>query len=547
MVDRRSPYTTWAAVVAVAVLMATSPANAQEAPSGVFSPVEVQELVLDNGFRVLLVEDPRVPRVAASIWFRVGAMQEHYGEHGSTHFLEHAIAQGTTTIGTVDFEAERAILEEIRATEDELVAERNAVRNSLRQREVFFEELAWPGNERLRELRERLYELEDRQAEYRIHWAEYNWYRRHGGIMRHTDPVPATTGNEYMDFDIDLPRERVELFFRIEADRMSNAVLRGWEAQRFTVLEQILNRFNRPETGRFSEALNGATAIVHPVYLTPGGHLRDFAYYDRASMLRMYDDYFVPNNATLALVGDITMDEARRLAERYFGRIPRGPEPPARMDVEPEPPPGGAIRLEWHEPMDSRVVVRYRIPGLGHQDRPAFDTIAAALDGPRGMLASREHGGGRIGTALGVRFSANARATGSQSTIDLVGRASRDEDLPAVEAAILEAVESLRDGGIEASALSRARKALRLDWERIRSERARLSEELGRFQVRNDWRVMQPFMQARQGASAEEIRRVARRYFVPWNRVIAVARRDIDPPAGDHLVSDPGSGDGVRP
>ena len=53
------------------------------------------------------------------------------------------------------------------------------------------------------------------------------------------------------------------MFFRLEADRMVNAVLRGWEAQRFTVLEQFFV-LQRNETGRFQEALNGVTGLAHP-------------------------------------------------------------------------------------------------------------------------------------------------------------------------------------------------------------------------------------------------------------------------------------------
>ena len=71
--------------------------------------IDVHEMVLDNGFRVLVVEDHRVPRVAASLYYRVGALLERYGEHGMTHFLEHAIHQGTTTVGVSDIEADRRL------------------------------------------------------------------------------------------------------------------------------------------------------------------------------------------------------------------------------------------------------------------------------------------------------------------------------------------------------------------------------------------------------------------------------------------------------
>ncbi|MDD9985409.1 MAG: insulinase family protein, partial [Spirochaetaceae bacterium] len=74
----------------------TAPALAPQSPS---PPLRVQEHVLDNGFTILLVEDHRTPRVAANLWVRVGSMQEAVGLHGITHFLEHVIHQGTTTVG----------------------------------------------------------------------------------------------------------------------------------------------------------------------------------------------------------------------------------------------------------------------------------------------------------------------------------------------------------------------------------------------------------------------------------------------------------------
>lgn len=484
----------------------------------------VHEVILDNGFRMLIVEERSVPRVAASLWFRVGSILEHYGEHGSVHFLEHMLFQGTTTVGTVDFASERRILQDLHDTEQQLIAEWNRIRNDMRQREVFVDELLWPTSDEAERLRRRLYDLEDEQAAFREYWAEYGWYRRHGGIMRHTDPVPATTGNEHMVIEVDLPRERLEMFFRLEAERLVNAVPRGFEAQRFTVLEQILNRHNRPETGRFFERLNGATSIVHPSFLSAGGELRDFAFYSRAGILRIYDDYFVPNNATLALVGDVDINEAKQLAERYFGRIPRGPEPPARMDVVAEPPPGGSIRLDWLEPLDPRVVVRYRIPGLGHEDRPVFDAVVSLLGGRQGLLASSPRLAGASG---GVDFRVTAGRSGSISALDVMATVSREADLAVVEQAIIEVIENLKLGGTRESDLRRARRSLQLSWAQAQAERGNLAAELGRFQVADHWRTMQSFMADREAATALDIARVARRYLVPANRVVATAGRGL--------------------
>jgi predicted Zn-dependent peptidase len=495
--------------------------------------IEVQQLLLANGFRILLVEDHRVPRAAASLYYRVGALQEHYGQHGATHFLEHAIHQGTTTVGVKDRAADRALLRTIYQTEQELLAERSAQRNRLRERNVFFDEGDWPASEKEATLRQKLYQLEDQQSTNRIFWEEYNWYRRHGGIMRHTDPVPANTGNEMMRIEVDLPKERIALFFRLEADRMVNAVLRGWEAQRFTVLEQFFI-LQRHDTGRFTEALNGITGVAHPIFIHTGGHLRDHAYWNRASMLRMYDSYIVPNNATLTLVGDLRMDEIRPLADAYFGRVPRAPEPPADMDVEAEPPPGGSVRLDWLEPLDPQVIVRYRIPGVGHPDRPVFDAIARLLRGADGIIAAS-----RTPSQPDVDWQASVSQNGSPNVLTLQARAPRDEDLPALERVAQQAIERLRQVSIDEKALARIRNEFRFEWEMLRSERGSLASQLGSFSTADDWRTMRAYLEARAAASPDEIRRVAERYLVPWNQVIATTRRNPPARAANTTVSAP--------
>ena len=506
--------------VAIGLLLAQTLAAQEE------NIVPVEEFVLPNGFHLLVVAVPEAPRVAASLWYRVGGIGEAQGEHGSTHFLEHVIHQGTATIGTKNFAAEQPILEKIHKTEQELLRARNKGRNHLRERNVFYDELNWPTTPEMKTLRQQLYALEDQSSQHRVFWAEYNWYRRYGARARHLDPVPATTGNEHMDISMDLPKEHLELLFRLEADRMVNAILRGWEAQRFTVLEQILNGLSRPERGRFSRALNGVTGITHPVYNSAGGHLRDFAHFDRERMLNMYDTYFVPENATLALVGGVDIERIMPLVKKYFGAIPKSPPAPARMDYEAEPVPGGAVRLEWLEPMDPRLVTRFRMPGIGHPDRAPFDTIAALLGGRHGMVQEAIR---KTGTEIATtNVQVAAPRYGSPYPFSVTVLTQRDKDLTVIEDIVLQTIEELRQGRIDTERLASARRALRLEWEQLRSNRSDLAWILGRFQVMDSWRTLATHMKDRQTASIHEIQRIAKLYFVPSNRIIGITRRYPD-------------------
>lgn len=510
------------------------------------NPLDIQEHVLDNGFAILVVEDHRSPRVAANLWIRVGSMQEPIGLHGMTHFLEHVIHQGTTTIGTSDLAAELPILQQIHDTEQELIALRNRERNRLRERSVFIDEMAWPGTPETQALRERLYELEDQDNTYRDFWTSYKWYLQHGGYARHQDPVPASTEQDYMEINMALPRQHLELFFRLEADRMANAILRGWEAQRFTVLEQILGGQSQPQT-RFNEAIDGVTASSHPVYRPDGGHIRDFGNFTRTAMQKIYDDYFVPNNAALVLVGDVTLDEAVPLAERYFGELPRGPDPPADLDVEAEPVPGGSIRLDWMDPVSPQVHVRYRIPGMGHPDRPVLDLIAALLSGLHGLAGQRLAVAGMSATVSADFRVIHTYRFGSPGAFNLVAQATTDGDLPAVEQELLAALNDLRVGRIDPAALARAHKRLRVEWAEFLDNPQELAFLVGHHHTMNHWSTLPALIEARDTATAEDVQRVASTYFVPSNRVIALARAEPGEGNGpswlDFLWSDlPGDG-----
>jgi predicted Zn-dependent peptidase len=181
------------------------------------------------------------------------------------------------------------------------------------------------------------------------------------------------------------------------------------------------------------------------------------------------------------------------------------------MDVEAEPPPGGSVRLDWLEPLDPQVILRYRIPGVGHPDRPAFDLIARLL---------------REGS-----WQASASQNGSPSVLTLQSRAARDEDLPALERAALDLVARVRTGPVDAASLARVKRELRFEWDLVRTDRGSLASQLGGFAVADEWRTLRTYFESRETVTSRDIQALAARYLVPWNQVIATTRRNPQPRA----------------
>ena len=188
--------------------------------------------------------------------------------------------------------------------------------------------------------------------------------------------------------------------------------------------------------------------------------------------------------------------------------------------------PRSSIRLDWEEPLYPSVVVRYRIPGVGHPDRPVLDAIAALARGRHGLLGARLMETG-LASSVGADFRViHIYRFGTPAAINFVARATSDEALALTERAMLDAVERLRGGDVDPALLDRALRSLQLEWEQIRENRLELAFTLGHFQSMDAWKTLTEHMARRVDVSSDDVARVARRYFVASNRVVATTRRD---------------------
>ena len=489
----------------LAVAFFVSKASAQD------YDLPILEHVYENGLRLLVIERPGEQRVVSKIFTDMGALNETPGQFGAAHFLEHLMFKGTRTLGSLDWEREKGLHEQLRAAEDALIEELNRSRNDLRQRGVFHDYQHSESTPRIDELRALIDSLNRQAQELSEEGPVSVWYMAYGGTG-----LTATTEQEYMKFDIDLPVERVDLFLRVEADRMQNSVFRNFDAERMVLVEQRLGDLNRAETD-FREAMNSLVGRASMVYV-PEGYSNDFQQYTRRYERELYETYFVPNNTTLIFIGGVTLDEMIPKVEEYFGHMERAPEPERYQGREPLP--SAEKRLNWRsDTLGPRVEVRYQIPGVGHPDRPLFDVLAEAFEAQLQTAIDAAGVDGTVGINTRVVHTSRFGVPASIN-IELVLIDALQADK--AERALLAELQRLGEETVPGALVARARKKLRTEWYRTAVDPGRLAFQIGHFEVMDSWRTLQPYLVARDATTADDLRALAGKYFIANNRSVGV-------------------------
>jgi predicted Zn-dependent peptidase len=489
--------------MATGLILALPPALHGQQSSGADDPTSrlpVREVALENGMRFLILPREGAPTASFVLQFGIGGVHEREGQTGIAHLLEHMLFKGTNTLGTRDLEAERSYFDRIDAVHETLLSAREA-----------------GDSVAMTTLAARIRVLEDSA---RIH-VESNAFDR-VLTSEGAQGLNATTTSESTIYYVELPANRLELWFALEADRMQNPVFREFYSERDVVLEERRMRVDASPGGTLYERHLAEAFKTHPYGQPVVGHMRDLERISRRDLEHYHRSYYTPNNAVVAIVGNVDPNVVERLARRYFEAIPAG-EPPPPVHAE-EPPQTEERRLEITWDAQPLLRIGWHVPSQHHEDAPALAVLSSLLTGGR---SSRLHR--RLVTEAQV-------ATGVYSS---VGPGSRYPGLLQIDATprsptTPEALEALIYDEIRTLVLQGPSER---EMERVRNQVAagnvrRLTSNLGlAFQLaeaeslRGDWR--EPFRGPAlvRALTAGDIQRVARGYLTKNNRTVAVLRR----------------------
>lgn len=194
----------------------------------------------------------------------------------------------------------------------------------------------------------------------------------------------ANTTQDRTFYYENLPSNQLQLGLWLESERMMHAKIEpvGVNTQREVVKEEMRMRYDNQPYGTVMQQICRHLFKGTPYQEVPIGTMKDINKATLPDFLTFYHTYYVPNNATLSISGDISIDSTRRLIREYFGPIPEG-KPIHRPVVHLQPLGNQANRIDtvYDNIQLPAVIEAYRGPVQGTPDYYAFNVLSNILSG----------------------------------------------------------------------------------------------------------------------------------------------------------------------
>ncbi|EKD50151.1 MAG: hypothetical protein ACD_62C00629G0001 [uncultured bacterium] len=318
----------------------------------------VKRIKLDNGLVVLLLRREGAPVFSVVNRVKVGNVEEVPGAYGLAHFFEHMAFKGTPTIGTDDFTREEPVLKELYQVGTQIVR------------------LQGEGDkpEEHASLTQKLDALQ-KQDEALVNQNEFvNLLQRNGGAN-----VNAATGNDFTSYTVSLPSNKLELWAYMESERFLHPVMRDFFVEKKVVEEERRMRIDNTPQGLLVEKFLETAFVNHPYESLVIGPMKDIKAFVPAQAREFFETYYIPSRMTLALVGNFELADAERIVRQYFGRLPAKADLGVKEADAKFVPTGFPQKVVLEKEDQPRFYLGYHRPAYRDPDDAVFDFVQQTL------------------------------------------------------------------------------------------------------------------------------------------------------------------------
>ncbi|WP_427910574.1 M16 family metallopeptidase [Parabacteroides chongii] len=318
--------------------------------------LEVKEHTLNNGLTVWLNEDHSQPKVFGAVVVKAGA--KDCPDTGIAHYFEHMMFKGTDKIGTVNYEAEKVLLDSIVMKYDKLARTKDEAARADIQKEIN--------------------ELSIRSSDYVIPNEFNRLISKYGGSGLNA----ATSYDATIYFNTFSP-QYMEQWAEINSERLLNPVFRLFQSELETVYEEK-NMYGDFIGGPVMERLLARYFAPHPYAYPIIGSTENLKNPRLTEMRKFFEEYYVASNMALILSGDFDSDAVLPILEKTFSRIRPGEAP--KKEVVALPPFKGKeiMKIKFPVPLVKAMGLGFRGVPANHEDQVALAVAVNMLNNANG-------------------------------------------------------------------------------------------------------------------------------------------------------------------
>lgn len=323
-------------------------------------PSNARFYTLKNGLTVILSPDSKKPRIQTYIAVKAGSKTDPENHTGLAHYLEHMLFKGTDVFGSLDWEKEKPLLDQI----DSLYAQYNRTTDEKKRKEIY----------------KQIDKVSGEAAKYAIP----NEYDKLMSAMG-AEGTNAFTSFEQTVYVEDIPSNAIDKFLMVQAERFRNPILRLFH----TELEAVYEEKNRGLDDDRRKTFEAMFAALFPNNnygkQTTIGTVEHLKNPSLTAIRQYYNDYYVPNNMGIIMAGDFDPNEVIKKIEHAFGYMEPKPVPVYKPGVEADIT--SPIVREVFGPNPENVSLGFRFPGASHKDAQILQLIGNMLtNGSAGLI-----------------------------------------------------------------------------------------------------------------------------------------------------------------
>lgn len=485
--------------------------------------LDVKEFTLDNGMQFLVVERSATPQIAFRLAIRAGSALEDRGKTGIAHLLEHMMFKGTSNFGTLDPKKDKELQDRIEDAYQIIQAEEQK-----RQPDKTLIEAKRAEMENLRLEVQKIY----------IPQSFSSQLGRNGAVG-----VNAFTSRDQTQYMSSMPSDMVEQWFSIVSEQIFEPSWREFYVEKEIVQREWAFRYiNNPEGAAWLD-LNTAAYIAHPYRNPTIGWKSDMEKYSTEDAVAFHKKYYNPSNAVCVLVGDVTLEKARDLAQTYFGRYPAGEHAPEEVTREPlQEGPRKSVRY-LKGARTPLLRIGFHGARMGTRDFYALDALTMILSQGRSARLTRDIvNNGLAADAWAYnpdnRYAGMLILGGTPNDPESLKDPSLSESekrraymkaCEELEERLLAQVERFKSDPVSERELKRIKKLNHRDFLEKMRKNEDLAATLATMEVQIGWRYLETYLEELDKVTPEDIRQAAQKYFRRDGRTSAYVLPGGDP------------------